>query len=72
MPSSWTHERAKLANLIRHRPDDAEAIATARRDLRAARLEDHVTKVLADAPPLTDEQRSRLSAILRGNGAGDA
>lgn len=66
MSESWTHHRAKVAGLSRDRaPDDPELI-DARRALRAARLEDHVTKVLAEAPPLNDEQRDRIAALLRG------
>lgn len=63
---SWTHHRARIAALSRDRaPDDPELI-DARCALRAARLEDHVTKVLAEAPPLNDEQRDRIAALLRG------
>lgn len=39
------------------------------RDLRAAQLEEHVRRVVAAAPPLTDEQRSRLSTLLSPPGA---
>ena len=66
MSTSWTSERAKLAALSRHHSGDTEAIDQARRDLRAARLEDHVSKVLAEAPPFTAEQRRRLAALLNG------
>ena len=68
---TWTRERAKLAAISRHHSGDTEAIDAARRDLRAARLEDHVRAAVDAAPPLTAEQRNRLSAILRGSGAGD-
>lgn len=70
MPSTWTSERAKLASITRHHPDDADRIAEARRDLRAARLEDHVRDAVAAAPPLTAEQRRRLAALLNGGGRG--
>jgi hypothetical protein len=36
-----------------------------RRDLRAMRLEEHVAKIVADWPPLTDEQLDRVAALLR-------
>jgi hypothetical protein len=35
-----------------------------------ATFSEHVQKVLAEAPPLTDEQRNRIAALLRvGGGA---
>lgn len=63
--------RGKIAALSRSRtPDDPELIE-ARRNLRAARLEDHVARVVAEAPPLTNAQRDRIAALLRsGGGAG--
>jgi hypothetical protein len=63
---SWTSERARLAITIRHHPDDLEAIAAVRRDLRAAQLEDHVRRVVDTFPPLTADQRSRLTLLLHG------
>ena len=71
MPPTWTSERARLAALSRHRSGDTEALDDARRNLRAARLEDHIRREVALAPPLTDAQRSRLAAILARNGAAD-
>lgn len=47
-------------------PDDAVA---ARRELAEARIEEYVTRILADAPPLTDSQRDRLAGLLRGGAA---
>lgn len=42
-----------------------------RRDLvakrAAAKLADHIRKVVAEAPPLTAEQRDRIAALLRGS-----
>lgn len=67
--STWTKERSRLARLHQtHAPDSSE-VQDARRDFAAARLEDHVARVLADAPPLTDEQRDRIAALLRVNPA---
>jgi len=63
---SWTAERARVASLSRSRTPDDPALVGARRDLKAARLEDHIRRVVAEAPPLTDEQRDKLAAILRG------
>ena len=71
---SWTHHRARVAALSRDRaPDDPElvaarqALAEARQDpaLRAERLALAICKAVDAAPPLSDEQRTRLAALLR-------
>lgn len=62
---SWTQERARVASLSRSRRPDDPDLLEARRALRAARLEDHVAKVLDEAPPLTPEQRSRIASLLQ-------
>ena len=41
----------------------------ARRRLLAASREPHIRKVVDGLPPLTESQRTRLAAILRGIGA---
>ncbi len=67
--STWTHERARVASLSRSRtPDDPDLVA-ARRDLRAARAEDYIRKLVDAAPPLSDDQRDRLALLLRGTAA---
>ena len=62
---SWTQQRSRLAGLHRARanatPDQLE---DARRDLRAARLADHIAKVVDQAPPLTEAQLTRLASLL--------
>lgn len=68
---SWTRERARVAALSRcvaagERAADDPDLLEAKRNLRAMRLEEHVAKVVAEAPPLTVEQRDRIAAILRG------
>ena len=62
---SWTAERARYASLTRSRDPDDPELLEARRNLRAERLADYIEKILAAAPPLTDEQRSRLAELLR-------
>jgi hypothetical protein len=57
--------RNKLANTARHHSDDQSKIASARADLAEAKIADYVERVLAEAPPLTDEQRTRLAELLR-------
>lgn len=64
--SDWTGPRARVAALSRHQPDNVEAIADARRDLRAARLEIYIERTVAAAPPLSAKQRDRLALLLRG------
>ena len=61
----WTHHRARVAALSRDRATNDPALLDARRDLRAARLEEYIARTVAAAPPLTDEQRSRLALLLR-------
>lgn len=63
---TWTSARARVASLARDRSDDDPVLIGARRDLRAARLEDYVRRVVAEAPPLTDEQKQRIAALLHG------
>lgn len=62
--ATWTRERARVAALRRHRPADDPLVAEAERDLRAARLRDHVRRVVDEMPPLTPEQVSRLTLLL--------
>ncbi len=66
LSAASAHHRARVAALSRSRtPNDPEFL-DARRDLRAEMLHSHVARVLAEAPPLTDEQRDRIAALLRG------
>jgi hypothetical protein len=55
-------QRARLAANLRHHPDADHT--DARRELAAAVLEQHVRRVVAEAPPLTDAQRDRICALL--------
>lgn len=57
--------RARSAAYQRHRAPDDPDLVTARRDLAAVTLEQHVRKIVEAAPPLTDEQRERIAALLR-------
>ena len=52
--------RARKAGLTRQGGDTADVD----RALRAAKLEDHIRRVVDAAPPLTAEQRSALAALL--------
>jgi len=61
----WTHQRARVAGLKRHRRPDDPAIAEATRDLAAERLAEHVRAVVDRFPPLSAEQRDRIATLLR-------
>lgn len=66
---SWTKDRARVASLSRSRAADDPELLQARRNLREAKLAEHIAKAVAEAPPLTDEQRDRLATLLRGDAA---
>jgi len=65
IPSYAGSPRARAA--ARNHLPDADA---RRAELAEARLEHHITTVVATAPPLSDAQRDRLAALLRP-GAGE-
>lgn len=56
--------RARSRKAVAHRRGDSEAIREAGRDLAAAKLEDYIRRTVESAPDLSDEQRSRLAALL--------
>ena len=58
--------RARQNALKRYRDADDPAVADAQRDLRAAKLAEHIRKVVDSAPPLTPELAEMLAALLRG------
>lgn len=63
------HYRAKVASLSRDRRPDDPVFIEAKRNLRAEILAERVGKALAEAPPLTDEQRRRIANLLIPGGA---
>lgn len=63
--SSWTSERARVASLSRSRTADDPDLVEARRNLKAARLEDHIAKLVAAWPPLTTDQVDHIAHVLR-------
>lgn len=66
--STWTSERARVASLTRSRKADDPELVEARRNMRALKLEEYVLRVVDEAPPLTNEQRERIAALLRAGG----
>jgi hypothetical protein len=63
------HYRARVAALSRDRLPDDPDLVSARQNLAVLKIEDHVRRVIAQAPPLTDEQRERIADLLRAGGA---
>jgi len=59
--------RARLAANKRHHPDADHS--PAERDLCAEKLAEHVKKVVAQAPPLSDEQIERIALLMRAGSA---
>jgi hypothetical protein len=62
--------RGRVAALTRSRDKNDPELLSARRDLAADVIAQHAARVVAKAPPLTDEQRDRIAAILRASPAG--
>ena len=58
---------ARLAAADRHHPGDTEGRARLLAELDVARSETWLEKVIASAPPLSEEQAARLAALLHGN-----
>jgi hypothetical protein len=65
-PESRRQLKARAAALRRHHPNDPAAGAAEFRDLRADTLERHVREVVDTFPPLTAEQRNRITLLLHG------
>jgi hypothetical protein len=53
--------RNRLGAAARRNPNDHVTLTAARRDLAAA----YIKRTVDSAPPLTDEQRERIAALLR-------
>lgn len=64
--------RSHLANEVKKAKASGEtagqssAVQTARQELAAAKIAAYVKRVVAEAPPLTDEQRARLACLFAG------
>ena len=57
--------RGRVAALSRSRSADDSELVDAKRSLAEKKIAAYVEKVLAQAPPLTDEQRTKLADLLR-------
>lgn len=68
MPSDVLQARSALG--VAAKSGDAHEIARARRNLAAAKLSAFIQKTISEAPPLTKEQRDKLSVLLNSGGGG--
>lgn len=57
---------AAVGAIERHWGPDDPRLPELRRDLRAAQLEDHVRRIIEQAPEITSAQRVRITALLWG------
>ena len=60
---SWTQTRSRIANAKRKDPN--ADVTELRQQLKTERTQQYIEKVLADWPPLTDQQRTTLAEILK-------
>jgi hypothetical protein len=63
--SEVLHERARIGALSRSRRSDDPELVEAKRGLAEANIAAYIEKVLAQAPPLSDDQKTRLTELLR-------
>lgn len=70
MPSKVLTARSKLG--VATRRANPEQIAAARQELAAAKIEEYIAKVVAEAPPLSPEQRDRLAMLFHPAGGATA
>jgi hypothetical protein len=62
-----TKASSKLAITTRYKGADSPEATEARRDLAAIKIASYVEKVVAEAPPLTPEQITTITAALGGD-----
>ena len=58
-----------VARVVRYRGEGSPEAVEARRELANAKISQYVEKVVASAPPLTDDQCERIGVLLRGGDA---
>jgi hypothetical protein len=69
MTPEHRRRRARAAALSRHHPEQA---TDDRRQLKADAAERYVRELVDQWPPLSDEQRARIAALLTDQGKGEA
>ena len=60
--------RSQIANAVKVGRPAAE-LRELRAEFAALKLAEYIARVVAEAPPLTNEQRDRLALLLRGGDA---
>lgn len=65
--SKLAKARSRVA--VAARVGTPDEVTTARRDFAAVKLEQYVQRVVAEAPPLTQEQADKIAVLLRGGAA---
>jgi hypothetical protein len=61
----WKTERARVASLSRSRTPNDPDLISARRNLKAIRLEDHIRALISTPPFLTVGQLVNISKLLK-------
>jgi len=70
MSKEVSRAACKLAGLYTYgRTPDPETVASARRELAAAKIERAVREAVAAAPKLTPDQRERIASLLATGGS---
>lgn len=69
---SWTADRAQVAALVKHHPDDPSIADEGRRRLKVAKARRLIRSLTSERPALTIEQRAGLAAQLLAPEGGDA
>jgi hypothetical protein len=70
---SVTRARSRLALEVRKQrrqgcDGESPNVVRARQELAEAKIREFVERVVAQAPPLSDEQLTRLASLFRGGG----
>jgi len=63
---SWTADRAQVAALVKHHPNDPSVADEGRRRLKLAKARRLIRSLTSEAPVLTIEQRADLAVQLLG------
>lgn len=61
--------RAEMARLGRYDRDNTKRKAELRDELVEAKISDYIHKIVSESPPLTDQARERIAALLLSGGA---
>lgn len=58
---------ARIATTVAYGGQDDPRLPGLRRDLRAAKLTDYAERLVAGWPPLTEEQKAKIIAVLQAS-----